>query len=95
MASEYIDPKVAVREDVLMKRIMKALGGSYEGIQTPVWRHEEELAVLAKALATVIPAAYSLPDLPVGEEDGTYLLTCTVADGEATLSWEAVTPPEE
>lgn len=27
-----------------------------------------------------------LPDYP--EEDGTYILTCTVSSGEATLTWE-------
>lgn len=42
-----------VREDSLMKKIMDALGGDYDGIQTPVWRNEEELAVIAKALAAV------------------------------------------
>lgn len=42
-----------VREDTLMKKIMDALGGDYDGIQTPVWRNEEELAVIAKALAAV------------------------------------------
>lgn len=42
-----------VREDTLMKKIMDALGGDYAGIQTPVWRNEEELAVIAKALAAV------------------------------------------
>lgn len=42
-----------VREDALMKKIMDALGGDYDGIQTPVWRNEEELAVIAKALAAV------------------------------------------
>ena len=36
-----------------MKKIMDALGGDYAGIQTPVWRNEEELAVIAKALAAV------------------------------------------
>lgn len=30
------------------------------------------------------------PELPASpEEDGTYVLTCTVDDGEATLSWES------
>ena len=42
-----------VREDALMKKIMDALGGDYAGIQTPVWRNEEELEVIARALAAV------------------------------------------
>ena len=36
-----------------MKKIMDALGGDYAGIQTPVWRNEEELEVIARALAAV------------------------------------------
>lgn len=78
-----------VREDSLMKKIMDALGGSYAGIQTPVWRNEEELEVLARALAAVIPSTDILPEYP--DTDGSYVLTCTVADGEATLSWESAT----
>ena len=34
------------------------------------------------------PPAPELPEAP--DTDGTYALTMTVADGEATLSWEAV-----
>ena len=76
-----------VREDTLMKTIMDALGGSYAGIQTPVWRNEEELEVIARAIAAVVPSSSILPEAP--EDDGTYTLTMTVDDGEATLSWEA------
>ena len=84
-----ITPNTAnpVREDALMKTIMDALGGSYAGIQTPVWRNEEELATIARALAAVVPSTSILPEAP--ETDGAYVLTCTVADGEATLSWES------
>ena len=76
-----------VREDTLMKKIMDALGGDYDGIQTPVWRNEEELAVIAGAMAPVIPSSDILPECP--DTDGAYVLACTVTDGKAVLSWES------
>lgn len=76
-----------VREDSLMKSIMDALGGNYNGVQTPVWRNEEELAVIAGAMASVIPSSDILPERP--DTDGAYVLTCTVTDGKAVLSWES------
>ncbi len=46
------------------------------------------LTALETAVAAVVIPGPELPDTP--GTDGTYSLQITVADGEATLSWEAV-----
>lgn len=68
-----------VREDALMKKIMDALGGDYAGIQTPVWRNEEELEVIARALAAVGAV-------------GSLVLHPTLDDGDLVLdkTWQEI-----
>ena len=66
--------KVAVQEDSLPTPLSGTDNGDY--IVRRSNGKEEYVAVAAE-----------LPDSP--SDDGTYLLTCTVSSGTATLSWEA------
>lgn len=70
-----------------LKEIYGSLGGNLDNV-----RDVEDIAAILHQIALLgigdsLKAAAELPEAP--ESDGTYLLTCTVEDGEATLSYES------
>lgn len=69
--------KVTVQEDSLPTPLSGKENGDYIVHRS---NGKEEYVEFPSELATIL----TLPD-----EDGTYVLTCVVDDGEATLSWEA------
>ena len=74
----------------VLKDLYCALGGDRANVNAL----EDIDAILAKIASLGIGDALKqaltpeLPELP--EEDGTYTLQVTIADGEATYAWEAV-----
>ena len=70
-----------------LKEIYGSLGGNLDNV-----RDLDDIAAILHEIALLgvgdsLKAAAELPEAP--ESDGTYLLTCTVDDGKATLSYEA------
>lgn len=70
-----------------LKEIYGSLGGNLDNV-----RDLDDIAAILHEIALLgigdsLKAAAELPTAPT--DDGTYLLTCTVDEGAATLSYEA------
>ena len=69
-----------------LKELYGSFGGSLDNV-----RGLQDIVAIIRAMAslgigdTITGQAY--PEIP--DTDGTYVLTCTVADGAATLSFES------
>lgn len=70
-----------------LKKIYYSLGGDPMDVLFENDINRLLLAIAALKIGAAIQTAQELPAAP--EEDGAYTLTVTVADGEATYSWEA------
>ena len=71
-----------------LKALYYSLGGNADNV-----RKTDDVNVIIAAIGALgigaSLAAASIPELPaVPEEDGTYSLQLTIADGEATYTWE-------
>ena len=64
------------------------LGGNLDDIREIKTVDGLLFAIAGLGVGDTLKAAEELPALP--EDDGTYTLTCTVDEGAATLTWEAV-----
>ena len=72
-----------------LKEIYGSLGGNLDNVRDldDIAAILHEIALLGIGDALSAAAVKELPEAP--ESDGTYLLTCTVDEGAATLSYEA------
>ena len=71
------------RPQVKDYKMLSALADNELVSAGPVKENSADIAALKADMATV---KTKIPAVP--EEDGVYTLTCTVADGVATYSWE-------
>ena len=74
-----------------LQEALKALYGSFGGNLDAV-RDIEDISAIIRTMAGLgigekLAGAVEFPEVP--ESDGTYVLTCTVADGAATFSFES------
>ena len=66
-------------------RVIEAVAAIAAKLGGTVINHGDRLADNLEAIAGA--NINSLPEIP--EEDGAYVLTATIADGEVTYSWES------
>lgn len=75
-----------------LQQALIALYGSLGGDSATIANPDSIVSLITEIaklnLGAAIDAAAELPALP--EDDGTYTLQVTIADGEATYTWEAV-----
>lgn len=74
-----------------LKQVYASLGGDISNLRYVYDINAILMAVAKLDINKKISGAVEFPTLP--EEDGTYTLTVTIADGEATYAW-AETPAE-
>ena len=73
-----------------LKALYYSLGGNADNVRNTDNVNVILAAIAALGIGSELSAASvkELPDLP--DDDGTYSLQLVMADGEATLTWEAV-----
>ena len=72
--------------------IYSMLGGDLDNIRNKKTIDELLAAISGLGVGDKLKAAVEFPAAP--EDDGTYVLTCTVDEGEATYTWEAAAAGE-